>query len=295
MSSNQADFEARFGRTVLLDALTAMKKKFRPTTGSRGFTLIELLVVIAIIAILAAMLLPALSSAKQTALRIRCVSGLRQVGMAAHMYAGDNNDHLPYAFAMSGRIGTYQGTAPYTAAWLTYFGMNNTNSTYTNGFSCCPAARLMAKNQDFPTYVANRNIPWDPTQATNTTGLIKLSSSATPSETSLVIDSSVADNNNTPTPPGGPISGFWTDIDGMCWYPPLFAHNAKSAQVPAWSLNGYYCFVDGLAVTVFFDGHSDARKADPTGQSGGFIPVGRPASGQRTEWNAYWSGTASAQ
>jgi len=102
--------------------------KFKPSfkqSRTKGFTLIELLVVIAIIAILAALLLPALGRAKDKAKGINCISNLKQFALTMNLYLGDNEGRL------------LRQNAPLNSLWMSNF---ETNYNLKTTLRCCPAA-----------------------------------------------------------------------------------------------------------------------------------------------------------
>jgi prepilin-type N-terminal cleavage/methylation domain-containing protein len=109
-----------------------MKKQPGSHAERHGFTLIELLVVIAIIAILAAMLLPALAAAKQKAYATQCLNNAKQMGLATFLYVGDSSDNFPFGIKVNSATAAQDPTA-WDIMLMSFLGGNTNAANAASG------------------------------------------------------------------------------------------------------------------------------------------------------------------
>jgi prepilin-type N-terminal cleavage/methylation domain-containing protein len=122
----------------------------RPERG-RAFTLIELLVVIAIIAILAALLLPALAVAKAKGYRAACVSNLKQIAVGFRIYANDNAEKFPWVLTVAG------GGSQDSADWTDHYRVCS-NELNTPKILLCPADKKKTMQEKWQLLDGDRHI-----------------------------------------------------------------------------------------------------------------------------------------
>jgi prepilin-type N-terminal cleavage/methylation domain-containing protein len=208
------------GRSVL------SRRALRGPQRGAAFTLIELLVVIAIIAILAGMLLPALSRARESARRSACINHLRQLGLASLMYGQDNREQLP--------VGTTQGNSLLNVVQVILPYVENRNVCY------CPSIGVLTP---WNPLLENTDANWN----AGNIGFYYWSMDGIHPHTGPFVASHPPRRLTLASPPG---LWMWSDVFGQFYWSQgaPFAHN-----MPKWSLTH----------AAFMDGHVESKPGRP--------------------------------
>jgi len=259
-------------------SLAKTQQNMKNSPKPHAFTLIELLVVIAIIAILAAMLLPALSKAKAKAQTIACLNNQRQIGLATMMYLGDNQDRFPADLRLqSANPSLMTNSGAWTTALVEIMGQKTTSVMGQPGVMLCPTESSLGSSNAASAlfgvdYLANAHVIRE-TDATDATMRTPLRSTAISAPVSILLFAEKKranwDHNETATEFSANAIGKWTQ---------------PSTDQRGLTRHGGNCNM------VAADGHAGLIKLPPSGA----IPANlREIGDVRTGGGALWTKSGS--